>query len=336
MPKSYKIAVVGAGLAGLATFWHLLQKRQNQPQEVELHLIEAKGIAKGASGAALGLLHPFAGSRCRLNWRGLEGVASTSRLLAAASSSLALPLARRVPLLRIATHERQGAIWQEAVRLYPQFLRPESIECARWGAVSLDAQLIECSSYLEGLWLDCARHEGVYRLEQRIRQLDQLDGYDAFVLAMGAETLSMQGLPPLPLHLVKGQLLEVALPAKSLSLSTPIGASSYLLPSLSCADRWLIGASYERRFTSPDPDKVEAQQLLLPPLFSFLPELKAAELVGCRAGLRVMAPGHRPLIQQVAPRGWVATGLGSKGLLYHGLVGLEAAALAWQSLSFSS
>ncbi|GIL65444.1 hypothetical protein Vafri_19192 [Volvox africanus] len=51
-------AVVGAGLAGVATAWHLM-RRCPRDRPVVIDLYDAAGIAAGGSGAAAGLLHPY-------------------------------------------------------------------------------------------------------------------------------------------------------------------------------------------------------------------------------------------------------------------------------------
>ena len=55
-PRRY--AVVGAGFAGIAAAWHLMQQG-SQVGPTEVHLWDVAGLAGGASGAAAGLLHPF-------------------------------------------------------------------------------------------------------------------------------------------------------------------------------------------------------------------------------------------------------------------------------------
>ena len=53
---------------------------------MEVHLFDEKGIAGGASGVAAGLLHPYT-PRGKIIWRGVEGVAATLALVAAAEDA---------------------------------------------------------------------------------------------------------------------------------------------------------------------------------------------------------------------------------------------------------
>ena len=50
--------MIGAGFAGIAVAWHLLQAATLQ-QPVHVEVFDAHGVAAGASGAAAGLLHPY-------------------------------------------------------------------------------------------------------------------------------------------------------------------------------------------------------------------------------------------------------------------------------------
>ena len=71
-----KIAVIGAGLAGLATAYYLLEH-----QDCQVTLFDAKGVGGGASGASTGLVHPYAGEDMRGSWRAHAALEETKRLL---------------------------------------------------------------------------------------------------------------------------------------------------------------------------------------------------------------------------------------------------------------
>jgi hypothetical protein len=83
-----RIAIVGAGFAGVAVAWHIMNQL-NDDGPVVLHLYDEKGIAGGASGVAAGLLHPYT-PRGKIIWRGVEGVAATLRLVEAAEAAEAM------------------------------------------------------------------------------------------------------------------------------------------------------------------------------------------------------------------------------------------------------
>lgn len=67
-----KIAVVGAGYAGLAVTWHLLQKN---------HDLTVFDGGEGASHVSTGLLHPAPGRLAKPTWRADEGMKASRELL---------------------------------------------------------------------------------------------------------------------------------------------------------------------------------------------------------------------------------------------------------------
>ena len=104
-PEPFKIAIIGAGFAGVAAAYHLMLRcaeglddspaaptatadalQTSRRRPVEVHLFDEKGIAGGASGVAAGLLHPYT-PRGKIIWRGVEGVAATLALVAAAEDA---------------------------------------------------------------------------------------------------------------------------------------------------------------------------------------------------------------------------------------------------------
>ncbi|GIM09231.1 hypothetical protein Vretimale_13112 [Volvox reticuliferus] len=90
-------AVVGAGLAGVATAWQLM-RRCPRDRAVVIDLYDAAGIAAGGSGAAAGLLHPY-NPRGKLLWRGEEAMAATLELVAAAAAAEAVESVASGPLI---------------------------------------------------------------------------------------------------------------------------------------------------------------------------------------------------------------------------------------------
>ena len=58
-PKKAKFVVIGAGIHGLSTAWHLsekLKKKNGNGTNNEIVVIEKNGIASGASGVACGVV----------------------------------------------------------------------------------------------------------------------------------------------------------------------------------------------------------------------------------------------------------------------------------------
>src|SRR5437899_528183 len=73
-----KIAIIGAGLAGLATCYQLLSTKNS---DIEVHVFDKQGIGKGASGIAAGLVHPYRRDYDRYIWNGKEAFHETLKLI---------------------------------------------------------------------------------------------------------------------------------------------------------------------------------------------------------------------------------------------------------------
>ena len=122
--------------------------------------------------------------------------------------------------------------------------------------------------------------------------------------------------------LTKGQVLELSWPRDKLPLSYPLNSHVYLLMTESKRS-CLVGATYERGINEAVTAIETAQKELLPKAIELYPSLKEASMMNCYAGMRAATPNHLPLLQQLSPRQWILTGMGSKGLLYHALYAKE-------------
>ena len=81
-PPTKRIAIVGAGFAGLATAYNLLAQAKREPKgSTVCHIYDA---GPGASSVASGLLHPL-NTRGKLAWMGLEAMEETLALMNAAT-----------------------------------------------------------------------------------------------------------------------------------------------------------------------------------------------------------------------------------------------------------
>lgn len=296
-----KIAIVGAGFAGLATAWHL--------RTHHITLYDAIGIGGGASGIAAGLVHPYAGESAKRTPDADAGMKETLALLEIASNALGQPVYKREGMWRLALNEQQkkdfftcsqnhdDVRWQDPCPLYPY---P--------GIFISSALQVDCPQYLQGLFLACQAQF----IKQKIENLSELEKFDRIVITTGAEKLLC---PQLPISQVKGQVLKLKWPKSLIKPNLPINSKAYLI--MQEEDTCLLGSTFEHTFTSPLPDIETAKRDLLPKIAPLHPEL--TEVIECRAALRASTPARKPLIRQIAPKCWVYAGLGSKGLLYHAL-----------------
>jgi len=299
-----KVAVVGAGVAGLAAVWHLLQKK------CEVTVFDTGG---SASSVSTGLLHPFPGKQALPSWRADEGMEATAELLQIAESALGRPVAEAKGILRPAITEQQKkdfssrGIWWEAEEVLKQ-LPLAAPAPALWipNGITVYSKL-----YLQGLWLACEKL-GAQR-EQRGVSLSDLKDFDKTILATGAATLQFEECRHLPLKCTIGQSLICRWPER---LPLSLVSQGHITPTEDPAF-CQIGSTYEHT-SEPDPKKAVE---LLEKAALFYPPARDYKIVEIRSGVRISPiNGYQPLIAQIAPKVWVFTGLGSRGLLYHALL----------------
>jgi glycine/D-amino acid oxidase-like deaminating enzyme len=308
-----KIAVVGAGFCGMAVTYYLLQ------QGHYVTVYDAKPIGESTSGIAAGLMHPYAGRFANYNWKGKEGLAATSQLLNVASTIVGIPVADFSGLLRLALESDQLISFGKSARKHPDLLWQTSDEArARVPGIAQapgifipSAVTVNCPLYLKGLWQACEKLGGVFE-KKTVHDLNEFDS-DRIVLTTGAH----KGLHDVPLTQVKGQILEYDY---SRILPISINSKAYIVTQFgSC----LAGATFEKQFSSLEPDIEVAKLELEPKIHALFPELTKHSIIACRSGVRASTHNHLPIIKQINEKTWVLTGMGSKGLLYHALFAQE-------------
>lgn len=316
-----KIAIVGAGFAGLAVCYHLLE---NFPCEVTL--FDPAGIGGGASSVSTGLLHPFPGRLALRSWLSAEGMQATNELLNVSEKALGKSVALRTGAYRIAVipaqvkafaaraRDNPEAIWIDNVReLIPQAIDASGL----WipSGVTVFSKL-----YLEGLGNACLA-KGAILERKSIHSLKDLEGYDATVLCTGAGTMQFPECEGLRLEPIKGQTLLC-------KWAEPIPCSLIGLGHISPTEDpalCQVGSTYERDYASLAPT-AKSTSNLLELVGAFYPSAKGFEVVAEKTGVRMTVRNeYRPIVQQIAPKAWVFTALGSRGLLYHAVLGRQLA-----------
>jgi len=318
-----KIAILGAGFAGIASTWHLLQDKTANAQ---ITVFDENGLGGGASGVSAGLLHPFAGLHAKLNPFGIEGFHATKQLLTVAAEHLGKPVADYTGVLRLAFTDQQKKGYADCAASHSDLVKWLSpAETCRMipGIASAPGIFIPSgitvysTDYLKGLWIACEK-QGAMMEKRRIHTLSELKGFTTIIVAMGASCTSLPELANLPINAVKGQILELEWPQDLAPLPMSLNSQIYciMLPE---KDRCLAGSTYERNFSSPDPDVAIAVKEIIPKLEALYPPLCNAKIIACRSGVRASTPDHLPFIRKVANNSWAIAGFGSKGLLYHAL-----------------
>lgn len=319
-----KIAIVGAGFCGLALGWHL-----SKDPHAKITIFDPNEIGASTSGIAAGMLHPFAGAHSKLNWRGYEGLKATSELLAAAEKALQKQISWQRGMLRLAISEEQRADFSLCAQQHSDVRWYSEDECqtlveglsTRPGIFIPSAISVDCSNYLKGLWLACTSRNVCFN-KSMVNSLEDLKDFDQFVIAAGIGTKVFPGMDQLGLKPIKGQILQFKWPNDKPPLPFPLNSQAYLLMSRenqSC----FAGATFEKGADDFESDIEIAKSDILPKIRAFFPLIDQLPLIDCRVGVRVSTPGHKPIVKQISDRGWLLTGMGSKGLLYHALFAKE-------------
>jgi glycine/D-amino acid oxidase-like deaminating enzyme len=279
-----KIAVIGAGFAGLASAYYL-------SEHFQVTLFDLKGIGGGASGISSGLLHPYPGEKGRRSWHADEALEATRELLKVAQQELGQPVANYEGILKVGECLDPG---DDVERLSGDTFLIKS-------GITVFPEL-----YLQGLWLACQKR-GVKLVIQNVTNLGCLE-FDQIVLATGAGIRNFPECRHLKINFVRGQVLTCVLDQP---LERSISAKRYKAKTPS-EGIYHLGATYERDLIDDKPCKETAIALLQP----------ETEVLDCRAGIRVTNPAHYfPILEQINPKTWVITAFGSRGLLYHAYFG---------------
>jgi glycine/D-amino acid oxidase-like deaminating enzyme len=294
-----KIAIVGAGLSGLAAAYFLLNRG------LHVTLFDQTEVGGGASGVCSGLLHPYPGLSARLSAQADEALALTHQLIEIAEKEVGQTLMLREGILRQAVDAEQK---ERLMRYSDVEQMGEDLFLLKRGCT------VFCLDYLQAL-TQFLQRQGAAFVKQKIENLDRLSAFDATLLAAG---FGVKHFVDLPLKYLKGQLL--CYKGKAPFPQSWIG-KGYVAKT---REGFEVGATYERSFADAEPCMETAQKLL--PCYK-------GEFVGVKAAVRVCNLSHYlPITAQLSKRLFVFTGLGSRGLLYHGLFGRKVAEMIVDTL----
>jgi len=314
-----RIAVIGAGMAGLAVCWHL-----SRYPGIQAVLFDPKGIGGGASGISTGLLHPFPGRLAHRSWRALDGMRETEHLIGIAEQAAGRPVAEKTGIFRPAITEQQK---RDFPKCDAEFIHHPRFGSGLWipYGITLYSRL-----YLQGLWKACAA-SGAEWVGEAVGSLDALGSFDRIILTAGFETLQFDACKELPLKTTKGQTLICRWPER---LPFSLASQGHITPTEDPA-LCQIGSTYEEHYETLEPDPSVALALK-EKAAQFYPPARDFEVVEIRSGVRIARPkGYRPIAARIDSKTWVFTGLGSRGMLYHAWLGkalAEAVVKDWTSL----
>lgn len=318
--SSQRIAIVGAGLCGLAVAWYLSEKFSGS-----ITVFDENGVGGGASGIAAGLLHPFVGAHNKKNHLGDEGFEATKQLIQVAELALGKCVAEYSGLLRLATDDQQLNNYAKAALLYPEIEWKTAAENVKSipglqpfpGIFLKNAAVVDTKRYLDGLWIACSTRKVNLQLE-KIHSLEQLDKYDVVVITAGAGCKTIVGLEDVKLNLVKGQVLTCSWSNEHPPLPCALNSYAYLIKGFD-GKNCIAGATYEHNYKDSFPDRDFAIAEIIPKVQTYFPEINAANVIDCKAAFRASTPDRKPIMRQFKEKRWILSGMGSKGLLYHAL-----------------
>lgn len=313
-----KVAVIGAGLAGMASACYLLVNRH----DVKVHIFDPKGIGQGgASKVASGLLHPYPGEKGRRSLHAKEALAAAHFLLDLAQKYTEKKFFTQGVLRRAMTAE-QKEIFAKHMSEHQDISLEGCLENGFMDFAIQSGITVSIPEYLQSLWKFCSSHGALLHLE-KIPDPSKLNHFDRIIIAAGAGIKDLPQGDKLPLKYIKGQILiarsKTSVPHKSI-IGKGYAAASPL------DDNFHLGSTYEHYFSNAFPNSSEAEKIIVPRLKTFLPWADQMDILGCQAGIRVANRNHYfPMVKKVTDTCLVVTGLGSRGLLYHGLLGKKAA-----------
>ncbi|MCL7024231.1 hypothetical protein MKW94_010943 [Papaver nudicaule] len=241
-----KLAVLGAGFAGLSVVWNLLQ-HTSKHSRICIDIYDEVGIGGGASGISGGLLHPYS-PKAKLLWKGAECWKESLNLLNIAERanvskdpSVELEtqnLVWRRGILRPVTNTKNSDILKENSQDFLESCRLISID--KYGAQKLvpgicapldsaiympQAVNVHPPRYLQALFKACKTlvndlaalgydTKEINLLQKSVNSLLELAGeYNAVIVCLGAKADIVQELSgKIPLRTCRGVVAHLQLP----------------------------------------------------------------------------------------------------------------------------
>jgi glycine/D-amino acid oxidase-like deaminating enzyme len=300
-----KVAVVGAGFAGLATCYYL-----RKSNTCDVTLFDKIGVGAGASGVASGLVHPYVGEQVRRSALASEALEETKYLLSIAQHFSEEKIADFSGIERMVDDDATDAMLRSHMHTYGDISEISPYCFHIHSGITVQTDL-----YLKALWLALSSY-GVHFQRLDVQSLDLLDGFDCIVVAAGYGVRAFKEFASFRLDSTRGQTLKCHHPMLTDYLKRSVVGKGYLALS---PDRqsFCAGSTYERG--QEFLQAACAQKEISLKVSSMCPDLDLRP-IETKAGFRVSSKGHYfPLIGHVKDRIWVMTGLGSRGLLYHAL-----------------
>ena len=348
--ETTSVKIIGGGLAGLATAYHLANSGECS-KIVVTDTCSSPGDG-GASAVAAGLIHPFTPSG-KIIYRGLEGLKESLELINLAQKHSNAPLVSKgANIMRPCYTEKAYDDWRKAAEVHSEWLSEIAIDeffqtisseddsslkqSPRGVFLIENAYLIDTPRYLRCLWKAMqAKFTEIDLLweSENVKDVrEHLNSCDVVVVASGvgvSKLWPLGGGQELPFKYIRGQNLYYK------RSHTDIGEAAVLCGEYVCpiGEDLVCGATHEYGETvdsicNMPPDTALAVSLLLEKLTRLVPKLDHSSPYRSKAGIRVTSKrthhGKLPVIAEhpdYPRRLWMLTGFGSRGLIHHALLG---------------
>lgn len=311
-----KIAIVGAGYAGLSLALALVEK----DSLLNVSIFHQHPINESASSISTGLLYPFVGKYTKKNWKADEGMERAKRLLIISEKALSEKVFLDTGLLKVCYKSFQENNCQRIARRYPEnSWNNDSLtfhnEISSPSLFIPEGITVFSDLYIKGLIKACQK-KGISFFQKEINATKQLVAYDQIILCAGAGLLDFEEAKDLPVERIKGQALVLKWPEKLPKLKMSLLSESHIAL---CKDPEYcqIGSTYQRNFETLGPDDHSYE--LIEKVASFFPKIRDFSIVKTKAAVRLSRVGsYVPIVSHLQKNVWVYGALGSRGLLYHG------------------
>jgi len=332
MDGSYEHIIIGGGLAGSISAYHLAERGPTL-------LLERDKVASGASGALSGLVNPFMARKANPVWEWKAALDAFDELIS--STDLAHHY-RQTGVLRPAAGLPQKLLFRDTAREHSdvcQWMQPGAVK-ERWPAVLADSGAlfisrgggVDMEPFVRGVGR-AAEARGCELREHCPAKEFVKDG-DAIVVKSaggdfrGKKVIVCAGFGysawpqfrSLQVHPIKGQLVETPIP-RDLSGDFPcLSGAGYIIR---YEKRLVLGSTFRHTFEDLEPSNEDTEEIIRKTA-TLLPVVRVAPVKRKWTGVRITVPGTRlPIVGPLKdhPNLWVFTGLGSKGLLMSSLIG---------------
>lgn len=304
-----RIAIVGGGMAGCAAAYLL------QQYDAECILYDSAGeLAAKGSGNSLGLYNP----RFAAEWTAeAEFYKESFELALQVFPTLGAEIDwRQCGALHLMTNEQKTKRFYKMAKNWPwaedMMQLVSAAEASEIAGVKVDheALYLPQSGAVSPRALCAAYAGGVEIRAEEVTDIDALDA-DIVVLACGTAMTEMTGLP---LKSVRGQVTDIQGSNVSTALKTALCYSGYMMPADTRGVHH-IGSTFQRWLDHTDV-LPEDDQDNISKFTAAVPSLAGDyKVVDHRAGLRVAAPDHMPVIGRLRDNIYVSAAHGSHGIL---------------------